>query len=118
MKRFLPSLRRLVGLGPKLRCWPGAVAQVVGGDCVASRLLAGRTVTVTSLRKNCNGEPAWEYEGPRFIVTVLRPVVVDCIPDAILRPITPPGDEVSDLEVKALFAPDATVVAPKERAHG
>jgi hypothetical protein len=99
----------------KLNCWPGAVAVVVS-DGVIGQFLGGRTVTCTTLTKNAVGEPAWCYEGRQFLIVLgLDMVLVEWIPDAILRPITPPPGEVTDAEVRELYSGRELVDIVKER---
>jgi hypothetical protein len=102
---MLRSILNLWRKPRKLNCWPGAVAVVVS-DGVIGQFLGGRTVTCTTLTKNAVGEPAWCYEGTQFLLLVgVDMVLVEFIPDAALRPITPPDGTVSQEEVRELFSP-------------
>jgi hypothetical protein len=109
-----PTLLRLFGLSPKLRCWPGCTAIVVSDTSLTSRLLAGRSFKVVKCMENRSAEPAWTYVGPLVRLPMLG-TYVECIPDAILRPITPrPGEFiVTNAEQAQLYA----MPAEKNREH-
>jgi hypothetical protein len=111
----LPSLRRLVGLGPKLNCWPGCTAIILRDHTPPGMVLAGKCIRVTSSTRSVSGYAAWEYEGAKFVVLG---VTIDCFPDVMLRPITPPDNCVSDSEVTELFKSDTAPMVTKEPAHG
>jgi hypothetical protein len=52
MKRFLPSLRRLVGLGPKLRNKPGGMAWIKPfGHNYGADAMAGQAVRVVQIAR-------------------------------------------------------------------
>lgn len=100
-------IRNLFRRKSALRCWPGCVAQVVGGSLVGE-FLGGKTMTLTRLTKNGRGDPSWQYEGAQFLI-VLSPmhiVVVDHIPDADLRPLTPPPGSAKESELREIPAPN------------
>jgi hypothetical protein len=111
------AIRRLFGRESKrLNCWPGAVCHVVDDGTVTGKFLGGKTITVTTLHTNLEGKPAWCYEGLQFLI-LLGPemVLVEWIPDAILRPITPPPGSVTESEVRALYSGRELVDIVKER---
>jgi len=92
----------------KLRCWPGAIVEVVGGEVLEN---IGRRLLVIK-RATQDEEWATEFGAPSWIVKPLQPVflanhwgrsIVDnCIegiaPDKWLRPIEPLAEEETTAE--------------------
>jgi hypothetical protein len=82
-----------------MNCKPGELAIVVKGAGPLTACIVGKVLRVT--RAVFDGEPCWEYEGPRLVVPRWGPLEV--IEDEFLRPIRPGG--ITEEEVGELYAP-------------
>jgi hypothetical protein len=124
MKRFLPSLRRLVcqkneTRGGAMNCKPGDRAIFVSstagnkGKVVQCIRLATRA-DLSTVASNIDGA-VWVIDRPVNIICgyVATAAVAH---DHHLRPITPPAGTVSEAEVTELFKSDTAPMVTKEAA--
>jgi hypothetical protein len=101
-----------------MNCWPGALAVIVRTHAnePATRQFRDRTVRITARGSSESGCACWNYEGmPLRGKWHGRNVEWHSLPDEWLRPITPPGDEISAAEVQSLYQPSPVSIPESER---
>ena len=92
-----------------LRCKPGQLARVLPHELPEHAGIVDMIVRVTKVSMHLwTGEPVWSFEEAPLHKTCTHghPMVVDCLPDAILKPIEdPPADAVDEMVKLAGKAP-------------
>lgn len=81
-----------------LNCKPGQLARVISHPVTVHANIADMIVQVTKLTPTWLGVPAWEFVGAPLAKLCSHgdPLVVEMIPDELLRPINNPGDDAVD----------------------
>lgn len=95
----------------KLRCWPGALCQIINQEGFKAHL-NGKTVVVTELSKRPWPHPCWHYAGPR-LRTVMGEIIA--LADKELVPLTPPPVELTRLKCE-IVAESISEASRRERA--